>query len=136
MVIAYFFRSERYFPNVIGIKKRSLFFMFLISTCTNSANIWLECYFSNRLRETFPCWEFFWSVFSRIRTEYGDLRRKSPYSVWMQKNMDQKNSEYRHFLRSDNIEIRRQVFQVFLVMSVSICTKPNTIWLEPIQGLF
>ena len=34
---------------------------------------------------------FFWSVFSCIRTEYGDLRNKSPYSVQIQENADQKN---------------------------------------------
>ena len=33
---------------------------------------------------------FFWSVFSCIRTEYEDLRSKSPYPVRMQENMDQK----------------------------------------------
>ena len=33
---------------------------------------------------------YFWSVFSRIRTKYGDLRSKSPYSVRMQENKDQK----------------------------------------------
>ena len=33
---------------------------------------------------------FFWSVFSCIRTEYGDLRSKSPYSVRIQENTDQK----------------------------------------------
>ena len=33
---------------------------------------------------------FFWSVFSCIRTEYGDLLRKSPYSVRIQENTDQK----------------------------------------------
>ena len=32
---------------------------------------------------------FFQSVFSRIWTEYGDLRYKSPYSVQMRKNTDQ-----------------------------------------------
>ena len=32
----------------------------------------------------------FWSVFSCIWTEYGDLRRKSPYSVRMQESTDQK----------------------------------------------
>ena len=32
----------------------------------------------------------FWSVFSRIRTEYRDLLRKSPYSVLILKNTDQK----------------------------------------------
>ena len=33
---------------------------------------------------------FFWSVFSRIRTEYRDLLRKSPYSVRLRENTDQK----------------------------------------------
>ena len=33
---------------------------------------------------------FLWPVFSRIRTEYGDLRSKSPYLVQMRENMDQK----------------------------------------------
>ena len=40
--------------------------------------------------------EFFWSVFSRIWTEYGGLHNKSPYSVRMPVNKDQKNSEYKH----------------------------------------
>ena len=43
---------------------------------------------------------FFWSVFSCIRTEYGDLRSGSPYSVRMQENTDPKNSVFGHFLRS------------------------------------
>ena len=33
---------------------------------------------------------YFWSVFSCIPTEYGDLRNKSPYLVQIQENMDQK----------------------------------------------
>ena len=45
--------------------------------------------------------EFFWSVFSCIRTEYGEILRISPYSLGMQENKDQKISEYRHFWRSD-----------------------------------
>ena len=36
---------------------------------------------------------YFWSVFSRIRTEYGEILR-----IW--KNTDQKNSEQSHFSRS------------------------------------
>ena len=32
----------------------------------------------------------FWSVFPCIRTEYEDLRSKSPYSVQMRENTDQK----------------------------------------------
>ena len=50
--------------------------------------------------EKCPFSEFFQSVFSRIRTEYGDLLRKSPYSVRMRENTDQKNTEYGYFLRS------------------------------------
>ena len=56
---------------------------------------------SYALREKYPYSEFFWSVFSRIRTEYGDLQIKSPYSVRMRENTDQKNSKYGYFLRSD-----------------------------------
>ena len=33
---------------------------------------------------------FLWSEFSSIWTEYGDLLRKTPYSVWMRENTDQK----------------------------------------------
>ena len=38
----------------------------------------------------------FWSVFSRSRTEYGDLQVKSPYLVRMSENKDQKKSEFGH----------------------------------------
>ena len=49
------------------------------------------------LREKCLHSEFFWSVFPRIRTEYGEIRSISPYSVRMWENTDQKNSEYGHF---------------------------------------
>ena len=45
-------------------------------------------------------WNFFWSVFSCIRTEYGDLMRKSPYSVRIQEIQTRKNSVFGHFSRS------------------------------------
>ena len=41
--------------------------------------------------------EFFWTVFSSIWTEYGEIPRISPYSVRRRENMGQKNSEYGHF---------------------------------------
>ena len=44
--------------------------------------------------------EVFWPVFSRIRTEYGEILRISPYSVRMRENVDQNISEYGHFLCS------------------------------------
>ena len=54
------------------------------------------------LRKKCPYSELFWSAFSRIRTEYGEIRRISPYSVRMRENADENNSEYGHFLRSVN----------------------------------
>ena len=53
------------------------------------------------LHEKCPYLEFSWSVFSWIWTEYGEILCISPYSVQMPENMDQKNSEYGHFLRSE-----------------------------------
>ena len=52
------------------------------------------------LREKCPYLELFWSAFSFILTEYGEIRSISPYSVQMRENADQNNSEYGHFLRS------------------------------------
>ena len=40
-------------------------------------------FLKDALREKCPYSEFFWSVFSRIRTEYGEILRISPYSVRM-----------------------------------------------------
>ena len=52
------------------------------------------------LRKRCPYSEFFLTMFSGIWTEYGDLVRRSLYSVQMKENTDQKNSEYGRFLRS------------------------------------
>ena len=50
------------------------------------------------LRQKCPYLELFWSVFSGIQTEYGDILRTFPYSVRMQENKDQNNFEYGHLL--------------------------------------
>ena len=47
-----------------------------------------------------PYSELFWSVFSCIWTEYGEIRSISSYSVRMRENTDQNNSEYGHLWRS------------------------------------
>ena len=52
------------------------------------------------LREKCLYLEFYLSAFSSIPSEYKEILRISPYSVQMQENTDQKNSEYGHFLRS------------------------------------
>ena len=46
-----------------------------------------------------PYSELFWSVFSCIQTECGDILRISLYSVRMRENVDQSNPEYGHFSR-------------------------------------
>ena len=59
-------------------------------------------YKDTTLRENCLHSEFFWSAFSRIWTEYGEIRSISPYSVRMRENADQKNSECEHFSCSAN----------------------------------
>ena len=51
------------------------------------------------LHKKCPYSELFWPAFSRIRTEYGEIRI-SPYSVRMWEMVDQNNSEHGHFLQS------------------------------------
>ena len=64
------------------------------------------------LREKCPYSEFFWSAFPHIRTEYGQIRSISPYSVRIRENMDQKNSEYGHFSRCECFD-QFQYFPIF-----------------------
>ena len=46
-----------------------------------------------------PYSEFFWSVYSRFRTEYREILRISPYSIWMRENTDKKHSMAVSFIR-------------------------------------
>ena len=50
----------------------------------NSSIYWWNCVKSAHIRS------FSWSVFSHIRTEYGEILSISPCSVRMRENMDQK----------------------------------------------
>ena len=52
------------------------------------------------LHKKCPYSELFWSAFSHIWTEYGEMLRISPYSVRMWENEDENNFEYEHFLSS------------------------------------
>ena len=56
-----------------------------------------------------PYSELFWSAFSHIQTEYGEILRISPYSVRMQENADQNNSEYGQFSRSINLHKKLKI---------------------------
>ena len=48
----------------------------------------------------------FLSLFSRIRTKYGEILRASPYSVRMRENTDQENSEYGYFSLSERYPLK------------------------------
>ena len=49
------------------------------------------------LRENCQYSELFWFAFSSIRTECGEILRISPYSVQIQENTDQNNSDKDNF---------------------------------------
>ena len=55
-----------------------------VSTILTSKKEPYHCFKSVQL------WRFFWSMFSRIWTKYGEIRSISPYSVRMRENTDQK----------------------------------------------
>ena len=61
------------------------------------------------LRKKYRYSELFWSVFSRIRTEYGEILLISLYLVQMRENTDHNDSEYGHLQRSvkSAIELER-----------------------------
>ena len=63
------------------------------------------------LRKKCPHSEFFWFVFSHIRTEYREILRISPYSIRMLENTDQKDSEYGHFSCSGGLALMNNLPQ-------------------------
>ena len=65
--------------------------------------------------------ELFWSVFSRIRAEYGEIRSISLYSVRMRENTDQNNSKYGNFSCSDY----RHTYQEFRKLISALCNQAN-----------
>ena len=74
------------------------------------------------LREKCPNMEFFWSVFFRIRTEYGETLRISPYSVRMRKIRTRKNFQciLILFLNAEMSKIRRDKFSYLKILKRKI----------------
>ena len=54
------------------------------------------------LRKKCPHCKLFWSTFSRIWTEYGEIRSISPCSIQMQENAGQNKSKFGYFSRSES----------------------------------
>ena len=74
------------------------------------------------LRERCPNLEFFWSIFSRIRTKCGEILCISLHAVQMHENADQKNCKYGHFLRSVNLSVMtaKSCFVILLKLPFSM----------------
>ena len=72
------------------------------------------------LREMCPYSELFWSLFSSIRTEYGEIWSIFPYLVRIGENTDQNIYQYGVFLRSFTFPYNRsskgQFFLIFTVL--------------------
>ena len=67
-------------------------------------------------------WSFFWSVFSCIWTEYGNLFRKYLYSVQIQENTDQKKLRIlKLFTQWEYLELSRAFTTVLLCERNSKC---------------
>ena len=88
-------------------------------------------HFEGRVVTAYKVNVLFWSSFSTIRTEYGEILRISPYSVRMQENADQNNSEYGHFLLSVLNMIKQTLEGSYLFRKIYIFVRahhglPNT----------
>ena len=85
---------------LLNVEKSGESFETFVSHILRPFSKWFIIYLLSQnftLRKKCPYSELFWSAFSRIRTEYGEILRISPYSVQMRENPDQNNSEYGHF---------------------------------------
>ena len=88
-ICCHFSKLTYFYSKVCITKKHRLYQKTLTLQLT-----YQHCVKSVRIRSKFQ------SVFFRIRTEYGEILRISPYSVRLRENTDQNNFEYGHFLRS------------------------------------
>ena len=71
-------------PGAEGIRRQQNQFFYLSCVGIKKYELAAMC-------EKYSYSEIFWSVFSHIRTEFEDLLCKSPYSVGMLENTNQKN---------------------------------------------
>ena len=74
---------------------------YCINSRSSSFNTWERNFYNRHYVKSVQIRKFFWSIFSRIWTKYGEILRISPYSVQIQENKDQKNSVFGHNSCSD-----------------------------------
>ena len=75
------------------------------------------------LREKCPYSELFWSSFSRIQTEYGEILLIFPYSVRMRENTNQNTSKQGHFCAVLNLLSTYKSFKMwFSTFNKKLCS--------------
>ena len=88
---------------------------------------------STPLREKCPYSKFFWSIFSSIRTEYGEILRISPYSIQILEDTDQKILRIRTLFRHCWLIMGSINLLIFFIPSENM-RKPLFFWC--FQGLY
>ena len=81
---------------MIGLLKIFSTKIFLLCDIINAKHYFFD-FLKKKLSKKCPYSEFFWSVFSLVRTEYKEIHSISPYSVRMLENTALKNSKYKNF---------------------------------------
>ena len=61
---------------------------------------------------------FLWSVFSRIRTEYGEIKSISPYSVRIRENTDQKKLRMWTLFARWNVELKLLLKMIRILLNM------------------
>ena len=85
---------RHFYSNALDVRECSRTFMIIKNECSRTF-----------VTKSVQIRSFFWSVFFRIRTEYGEILRISPYSVWMRENTDQKELCIWTFIRQCHLFI-------------------------------
>ena len=85
------------------------------------------------LREKCLYSEFFWSLFSHIQTEYGEILCISSSSVQIRENTGQKNSEHGHFSRSGSHLLKISLMENFIFYDSTIVSCFATICLKKVS---
>ena len=99
---ATFYQCNIFFPKCFA-PLRYILFVYTFESCfyCNRSYIHFSFYCRTHCVKRVRIQSFSGPLFFRIRTEYGKIQSISLYSVRMRENVDQKNSEYGHFSRSE-----------------------------------
>ena len=133
--VTFLFLLSNSFVTAIGCCSLLLFVINLWSSAAGDYGSRLSHILHKTSVWVFPIWythqcvkcvqtrSFFWSVYPCIRTEYGEIRSISPYSVRMRENMDQKKLCIWTLITQCSISL--DILGTSIPMSLSLSEKPG-----------